>query len=88
MFGPHAQHKPALGGFLQPGHRNGRVAQQDAVRPRGGRSIEPQKVHRWAADEISDEQRCRVIVDILGRAELFHDAVVHHHDLVAHLHRF
>ena len=46
-----------------------------------------QEVHRRRADEVGDEHRRRPVVDLLRPAELLDDAVVHHDDLVAHLHR-
>jgi hypothetical protein len=49
-------------------------------------AVEAQEVHRRRADELGHEERRGLVVDVLGRAELLDHAVVHHDDLVAHLH--
>jgi hypothetical protein len=50
--------------------------------------VKPRKVHRRRADEIGHEHRRRLVIDVLRRAELLDHAMVHDHDLVAHLHGF
>jgi hypothetical protein len=87
VFGAHAKDEAAGSRLLQFGHGHRGVAEADAGRPGGGMAVERQEVHRRATNEIGDEQRGGVVVDILRGAELFDDAVVHHDDLVAHLHR-
>src|SRR6202022_4632147 len=46
-----------------------------------------QEVHGRAPDEAGDEQVDRVFVERLGCVELLDDAVVQHHDAIAHRHR-
>src|SRR3569832_1060313 len=43
------------------------------------------KIH--VADELIDEGRRRVVIDLVGRADLFDLAAVHHHHAVCDLHR-
>ena len=51
-------------------------------------AVEIQQVHRGRADEAGDEGGGGPVVDFLRAAELLDNAVVHHHDFVAHLHGF
>ena len=46
-----------------------------------------QEVHRRAADEPGHEQVVRPLVELGRRADLLHDAALHHHDPVAERHR-
>ena len=46
------------------------------------------KVHRRGADKARDEQRRRLIVDILGRTDLLDAAVMHQHNPIGQRHRF
>ena len=53
------------------------------ARPSGPRvSQRGQQVH--LSDEARDEQRARLHVDLHGRTDLLHAAVVHHHDAIRH----
>src|SRR3546814_617140 len=40
------------------------------------------------ADEVGDEERFRLAVDLGRRADLLDDAVIHHHDAIGHRQRF
>ena len=46
------------------------------------------KVHRGRADKTCDKQVGRAIIQIKRRPHLLDDAVMHHHNLVGHGHRF
>ena len=87
VFGADAEDKRPARRFLKLGQGNTMVAKGDVVGSGLGGAFEPQEVHCGAADEVGDKQGRRVVVDVLRGAELFDDAVVHHDDLVAHLHR-
>ena len=69
------------------GHQHGRqaavIGQNDLV------ALDPrrQEIHRRCADEAGDEEVARVLVDLLGAADLLDDARFHHHDPVGHRHR-
>ena len=40
------------------------------------------------AKKLIDKGRCRIGVHLVGRADLFDLAVIHHHDTVGHFQRF
>ena len=56
---------------------------------RAGGLLEPagHEIHRRRADEARDEPRRRLVVEVVGRADLLDPAVVHHHDPVGQRHR-
>jgi len=48
----------------------------------------PLRNHRRRTDKAGDELIVRFVIKFERRADLFHDAVMHHHDLVGHGHGF
>ena len=89
MFGAHPQHQfAARDPFAHLGRGDGLARQGHDGIARGKAAFEGQEIHRRRADEIGDKQRGRVIIDFLRCAELFHNTMIHHDNLVAHLHRF
>jgi hypothetical protein len=77
-----------VGAFLDPRRRHLHAVEEHGSVAGIGGPLEAQEVHGGGADEVRDEERRRMVVDVLGRAELLDHSVVHHHDLVAHLHGF
>src|SRR5258706_268879 len=58
------------------------VADGDAI---GGELLAVEDV--GAADEARDEFRARLVVDLLGRADLLDPSLIHHHDTIGGGHR-
>ena len=87
VLGPDAEDERAAGALAQV--RDGDLGVADADAGGAGRdvAVEAEEVHRRRADEVGDEHGRGPVVDLLRLAELLDDAVVHHDDLVAHLHR-
>src|SRR6185437_14602307 len=47
-----------------------------------------QKIHRRRTKECRNKSIGGFVIDLFGTADLAHDALVQHHDAVAHGHRF
>ena len=82
----HALRGQPLRLLRREGHRD--AAERDRVAVAGLRELGVEEVHLRHADEARDKQVRRMIEDILRRADLLHDAVLHDDDAVAERHRF
>src|SRR5690349_23524306 len=82
VLGPHPHHGSAVGGASETPNPEPAGAGEDPVLNLAGYQI-----HRRRPDESGDEQRARIVVDVLWRPELFDDAVVHHGDPMGERHR-
>ena len=84
----HPVHREAQGGHRPPGLGGGHGGGQEMLGSEAEqRSLHREQVHRRRAEEAGHEGVRRLVVDLLGAAELAHLAAAHHRDAVAQAHR-
>ena len=71
-------------GQVQTGLANHRLRASNRVNRNG--SLD--HIHRWRADKPCHKSIRRAVIKLERTADLFDMAVLHHHDLIGHGHRF